>query len=67
MVQVYNRIVLRTFKTIMKIRFVLLIALALLLLNSCGLFKKKCDCPNVRKAKRVAAVEIEKKILYFVA
>jgi hypothetical protein len=51
----------------MKIRFVLLIALALLLLNSCGLFKKKCDCPNVRKAKRVAAIEIEKKILYYVA
>jgi hypothetical protein len=57
--QVYNRIVLRTFTITMKIRFLLLIAFSLLLLNSCGLFKKKCDCPDVRKSKRVASKAIE--------
>jgi hypothetical protein len=43
----------------MKIRFLLLIAFSLLLFNSCGLFKKKCDCPDVRKSKRVASKAIE--------
>ncbi len=27
-----------------------------LLLSACSLFKKKCDCPDHRRAKRVATI-----------
>jgi hypothetical protein len=39
-------------------QFRMLFALIILslLLNACSLFKKKCDCPDHRRAKRVAVL-----------
>lgn len=38
----------------MKSKIILACALAALLLSSCSLFKKKCDCPDHKRAKRIA-------------
>jgi hypothetical protein len=43
------------------IRYSSLIVLSLCLaLSSCGLFKKKCDCPDLRRSKRIATHPSEK-------
>jgi hypothetical protein len=37
-----------------KLRLFLLLVLVALGFQSCGLGKKKCDCPDLRRSKRVA-------------
>lgn len=32
-----------------------LVSLIVLTTPACGLFKKKCDCPDLRRSKRIAA------------
>jgi hypothetical protein len=38
-----------------KQRLILLLVLVALGFQSCGLGKKKCDCPDLRRSKRVAS------------
>jgi hypothetical protein len=39
-----------TSKTFLRMACVALV----MLVSSCGLFKKKCDCPDLRRSKRIA-------------
>jgi hypothetical protein len=46
-----------------KIRFGILFILAALLLGSCGIFKKKCNCPDLRKSKHIAEIWAQETIV----
>jgi hypothetical protein len=48
----------------MKIRIVLLLGAISILFDSCGLFRKKCDCPDLRRSKRLAQVGLEEPMLH---
>jgi hypothetical protein len=43
-------------KDMRKLRLFLLLVLVALGFQSCGLGKKKCDCPDLRRSKRVASI-----------
>lgn len=47
----------------MKTKLILISFLSAIMLSSCSLFKKKCDCPDHKRAKRIAEL-IEKRAFF---